>query len=47
MLDINLIRTDAEKVRRALLKRLDSVDLEPVLALDRKRRDLIVEADGL
>ncbi len=47
MLDINLIRTDAEKVRRALLKRLDSVDLEPVLALDRKRREIIVEADGL
>ncbi|MDP2865687.1 MAG: serine--tRNA ligase [Elusimicrobiota bacterium] len=47
MLDINLIRTDAEKVRRALLKRLDSVDLESVLSLDRKRRELIVEADGL
>lgn len=47
MLDINLIRTDAVKVKRALLKRLDSVDLEPVLALDRKRRELIVEADGL
>jgi len=47
MLDINLIRTDAEKVKKALLKRLDSVDLEPVLALDRKRRELIVEADSL
>jgi seryl-tRNA synthetase len=47
MLDINLIRTDAEKVERALLKRLDSVDLEPILALDRKRRDLIVESDAL
>ncbi|PKM98559.1 MAG: serine--tRNA ligase [Elusimicrobia bacterium HGW-Elusimicrobia-3] len=47
MLDINLIRTNPEKVRQALLKRLDAVDLEPVLALDRKRRELIVEADAL
>ncbi|HAN03664.1 MAG TPA: serine--tRNA ligase [Elusimicrobia bacterium] len=47
MLDINLIRTNPDKVRQALLKRLDVVDLEPVLALDRKRRELIVEADAL
>lgn len=47
MLDINLIRTNPDKVRQALLKRLDAVDLEPVLALDRRRRELIVEADGL
>ena len=47
MLDINLIRADAEKVKRALLKRLDSVDLEPVLAIDRRRREVIVEADAL
>ena len=47
MLDINLIRTDSEKVKRALLKRLDSVDLEPVLSLDRKRRELIVEAEHI
>ena len=47
MLDINLIRTDAEKVKKALLKRMDSVDLGPVLELDRKRRELIVEADSL
>ncbi len=47
MLDINLIRTDAEKVKQALLKRLDSVSLDEILALDRKRRDLIVESDNL
>ena len=47
MLDINLIRTETEKVKQALLKRLDSVDLQPILDLDRKRRDLIVEADSL
>ena len=47
MLDINLIRNDAGKVKNALLKRLDSVDLSPVLELDRRRRALIVEGDGL
>jgi seryl-tRNA synthetase len=47
MLDINLIRTDAEKVKRALLKRLDSVDLAPILELDRKRRELLAAGDNL
>ena len=47
MLDINLIRTDAEKVKKALLKRLGSVDLDAILELDRKRRELIVESDKL
>jgi seryl-tRNA synthetase len=47
MLDINLIRTDAEKVRQALLKRLDAVDLSPVTELDKKRRALLVEAEAL
>ncbi len=47
MLDINLIRSDAERVKQALLKRIDSVCLDEILALDRKRRDLIVESDNL
>lgn len=47
MLDINLIRTNPEKVRAALLKRAGAVDLDPILSLDRRRRDLIVESDAL
>ena len=47
MLDINLIRTDAEKVKQALLKRLDSVNLDGILELDRKRREIIVASDSL
>ncbi|MDA8132387.1 MAG: serine--tRNA ligase [Elusimicrobia bacterium] len=47
MLDINLIRTDAEKVRKALLKRMDSVDLDPVVSLDRRRRELLTESEAL
>ncbi|MEI7528275.1 MAG: serine--tRNA ligase [Elusimicrobiota bacterium] len=47
MLDINLIRTSPEKVKLALLKRLDSVDLSPITGLDQKRRELIVGSDAL
>jgi seryl-tRNA synthetase len=47
MLDINLIRDNADKVKQALLKRMPQVDLAPVLALDRRRRELIVESDAL
>ncbi len=47
MLDINLIRTDPGKVRAALLKKLDSVDLGPILELDRRRRELLTEGDAL
>ncbi len=47
MLDINLIRTEPEKVRAALLKKLDSVDLGPILELDRRRRELLTEGDAL
>jgi seryl-tRNA synthetase len=47
MLDINLIRTEPEKVKQALLKKMDSVDLSPIIELDAKRRYLITEADTL
>ncbi len=47
MLDINLIRNEADKVRAALLKRMDAVDLGPVLELDKKRRAMLVEAEAL
>lgn len=38
MIDIDLIRREPERVRAALLKRMDTVDLEPILELDRQRR---------
>ena len=34
MLDIELIRSDPEFVRDALLKRMDNVDLGPILEAD-------------
>jgi seryl-tRNA synthetase len=45
MLDIELIRSDPEYVRAALLKRVDDVDLRPVLEADALRRKLAFEVD--
>jgi seryl-tRNA synthetase len=45
MLDIELIRSDPEFVRTALLKRVDDIDLDPILAADVLRRKLITEVD--
>ena len=45
MLDIELIRSDPELVRAALLKRMDDVDLGPILEADALRRKLAYEVD--
>jgi seryl-tRNA synthetase len=45
MLDIELIRSDPEYVRTALLKRTDDVDLDPILEADALRRKLTTEVD--
>ncbi len=47
MLDLNLIREDPERVRRALLKRNADIDLAPLLARDAERRELIVRSEEL
>ncbi len=47
MLDLNLIREDPEKVRRALLKRMIDVDLTGLLEGDATRRDLIARSEEL
>lgn len=46
MLDIELIRSDPGYVREALLKRVDDVDLAPILEADALRRKLVSEADS-
>lgn len=45
MIDLELIKRDPERVRAALLKRMDAVDFTPILELDRRRRDLTVEVE--
>jgi len=47
MLDINLIRKEPEKVRQALLKRMDDVSFDELLELDTRRRELIQETEGM
>ena len=47
MLDIELIRSDPEFVRTALLRRIDDVDLGPILAADAHRRKLATEVDAV
>ncbi|HPA25711.1 MAG TPA: serine--tRNA ligase [bacterium] len=47
MLDIQKIRNQKEEVEKALLKRMDKVDLDVMIKLDDKRKELIAKADEL
>jgi seryl-tRNA synthetase len=47
MLDIKFIREEPESVRDALRKRGAEMDLDEILELDRRRRALLVEVEGL
>ncbi len=47
MLDLKLIRTETEKVKKALGRRKENVDIDALLAVDDKRRELLVEAEAL
>lgn len=47
MLDINLIREDPERVKQALLKRMDAVDFTDLLQWDQQRREYITEVGQL
>lgn len=47
MLDLNLIRTEPERVAKALRKRMDEVQLDDLIADDAKRRKLLSEAEEL
>ncbi len=47
MLDLKLIREKPELVREALAKRHDTAPIDEILALDEKRRKLLVEVENL
>ena len=47
MLDIKIIRSNPEKVKKALEKRKAKVNLDEILKLDQKRRVLLLEAGAL
>ncbi len=46
MIDIKLIRTEPEKVKAALGRRKEVVDIDAVLELDKQRRELLYEVEG-
>lgn len=47
MLDLKLIRGETEKVKKALGRRKEVVDIDAIIAVDDKRRALLFEAEGL
>lgn len=47
MLDIKMIREDTERVKKALARRKENVDIDAVIALDDKRRSLLFEVETL
>ena len=47
MLDLKYIRTHPDEVRRAAANKGESADIDRLLEIDEKLRELIVEADGL
>ena len=47
MLDLKLLRSETEKVKEALGRRKENVDVDAVLAVDDKRRALLVEVEAL
>ncbi|HUW56277.1 MAG TPA: serine--tRNA ligase [Planctomycetota bacterium] len=47
MLDMNVIRSETDRVRKALADRETKFDLDALLALDAKRREMIQKAEAL
>ena len=47
MLDIKLIRNETDKVKAALARRKENVDIDALLELDNKRRELLFEVESL
>ncbi|HSF82224.1 MAG TPA: serine--tRNA ligase [Anaerolineales bacterium] len=47
MIDLKLVRENPAKVREALLKRGEDVDLNILLGLDKERRETLTEVEGL
>jgi seryl-tRNA synthetase len=47
MLDIKFIRSNPDEIREGLRKRRSKLDLEQFLAIDQKRRDLLLETEEL
>jgi seryl-tRNA synthetase len=47
MYDLKFVRANAERLREAIALKGDHADLDRILALDRRRRDILVEVEAL
>jgi len=47
MLDLKLVRGETERVKKALARRKENVDIDALIAVDDKRRALLFEAESL
>ena len=47
MLDVKLLRTEPEKIKEALKKRANDLDIAPAIELDSKRRELLAQVEQL
>ena len=47
MLDIKLLRTEPEKVKAALARRKEEVDIDAIIALDSEKREILFEVEQL
>lgn len=47
MLDLKLLRSETEKVKKALSRRKENIDIDAVIAIDDKRRALLFEVESL
>ena len=47
MLDLKLIRGETDRVKKALARRKEVVDIDAIIEIDDKRRSLLVEAEAL
>ena len=45
MLDIKILRNEPEKIKEALKKRFNPLDIKPAIELDKKRRELLADVE--
>ena len=47
MINLELLRTSPEKIKEGLKKRNMKLDIEPILELDKKHRELLTQVEQL
>ena len=45
MLDIKVLRQEPERIKEALKKRFNPLDIEPAIELDKQRRAILAEVE--